>query len=407
MILAELIEEYISGDWGNEEPSEDAPNEVFCIRAADFVSILSVDYTNIPTRYISDKSYENKLLKVGDIVIEKSGGSPTQSTGRVIIITEEHLKEKQHLVCSNFCEAFRVKEEWNPFYVFSYLQFIYNKGVFFNFEGKTSGLKNLQMELAFSSIDIPEQCGDISILSSIDERLAVSRKTISELEALAKQIYDYWFVQFDFPNEEGKPYKSSGGNMVWNETLKREIPNGWSNDILDNLLTLEDNQRIPLSSQARASRKGIFPYYGATGIMDYINDYIFDGDYLLLAEDGSTSDKYGHPIVQYIWGKTWVNNHAHVITPKNKSQLIYYYYLLKTIPAMKIESGSIQKKISQKNLLAYSVLCPPISFIDDFCRITHTVKEKQKKVTDEINDLLSLRNYLLPLLMNGQVSIKD
>lgn len=407
MILSELIKEYVSGDWGNEEPNEDTPNEVFCIRAADFVSILSVDYTSIPTRYVGNNSFESKQLKVGDIVIEKSGGSPTQSTGRVIIVTEELLKEKPHIVCSNFCEAFRVKEGWNPFYVFSYLQFIYNEGVFFNFEGKTSGLKNLQMEQAFCSIDIPEQRCDISILSSIDKKVAINRKANMALESLAKQIYDYWFVQFDFPNEEGKPYKSSGGKMVWNETLKRDIPDGWNDDILDNLLALEDNQRVPLSSQDRAGRKGIFPYYGATGIMDYVNDYIFDGDYLLLAEDGSTSDKDGYPIVQYIWGKTWVNNHAHVITPKNKSQLIYYYYLLKTIPAMKIESGSIQKKISQKNLLSYPVLCPHTSLVDDFCRITYSVKEKQKKLTEEINELLSLRNYLLPLLMNGQVTIKD
>ena len=114
MILAEIIEEYISGDWGNEEYSDDTPNAVFCIRAADFMSILSVDYTNIPTRYISDNSYKNKQLKVGDIIIEKSGGSPTQSTGRVILVTEELLKKKQHIVCSNFCEAFRVKKEWSP-----------------------------------------------------------------------------------------------------------------------------------------------------------------------------------------------------------------------------------------------------------------------------------------------------
>ena len=119
MILSELIDEYVSGDWGNEEISDETPNAVFCIRAADFVPILDVDYTNIPTRYISNTSYKNKQLKVGDIIIEKSGGSPTQSTGRVILVTEELLKEKQHIVCSNFCEAFRVKKGWNPFYVFS------------------------------------------------------------------------------------------------------------------------------------------------------------------------------------------------------------------------------------------------------------------------------------------------
>ena len=120
---------------------------------------------------------------------------------------------------------------------------------------------------------------------------------------MAKQLYDYWFVQFDFPNEEGKPYKSSGGEMVYNERIKREIPKGWSSCKLKGFINLFDSMRIPLSSKDRAERKGYYPYYGATGIMDYVNDYIFDGDYILLAEDGSTSDAKGLPIVQYIWGK--------------------------------------------------------------------------------------------------------
>lgn len=407
MKLAEIIEKYVSGDWGSDELSTNTPNAVACIRGADFVPILSVDYSDIPTRYISDNSYENKRLKEGDIIIEKSGGSPTQSTGRVIIVTKDLLRDKCDIVCSNFCEAFRVKKGWNPFYVLSYLQFLYSQGVFFNFEGKTSGLKNLQMEQAFNSIDIPQQKSDISILTTIDEIISLNRKANRQLEILARQIYNYWFVQFDFPNEEGKPYKSSGGKMVWNEKLGREIPDGWSNDSLDKLLNIEDNKRIPLSSQERAKKQGIYPYYGATGIMDYIDDYIFDGDYLLLAEDGSTSDKEGHPVVQYIWGKTWVNNHAHIIIPKDERHLIYYYFLLKTIPAIKIESGSIQKKISQKNLLSYSVLCPPKSIINAFCNILLSNIEKQKILTDEINAQSSLRNFILPLLMTGQVTIKD
>lgn len=79
MKLSEIIKEYVSGDWGNEDYASDTPQKVFCIRAADFVPILSVDYSNIPVRYISDSSYENKRLHEGDIVIEKSGGSPPPS----------------------------------------------------------------------------------------------------------------------------------------------------------------------------------------------------------------------------------------------------------------------------------------------------------------------------------------
>ena len=224
------------------------------------------------------------------------------------------------------------------------------------------------------------------------------------LEKMAKQLYDYWFVQFDFPNEEGKPYKSSGGEMVWKEKLKREIPKGWDNCKLKDFINLFDSKRIPLSSKDREERKGNYPYYGATGIMDYVNEYIFDGDYILLAEDGSTSDSKGFPIIQYIWGKNWVNNHAHIILPKNEQYIMFTYQMLRSIPAKKIETGSIQKKISQENLCEYNMVLPNSILIDKYESIISPLWEKRKLCIEEINALVKQRDELLPLLMNGQIS---
>ena len=178
--------------------------------------------------------------------------------------------------------------------------------------------------------ELSEQKRIGKLLRSIDRKIELNRAINQNLEAMAKQLYDYWFVQFDFPNEEGKPYKSSGGEMVWNEKLKRKIPNEWDNCKLKDFINLFDSKRIPLSSKDREERKGNYPYYGATGIMDYVNEYIFDGDYILLAEDGSTSDSKGFPIVQYIWGKNWVNNHAHIILPKNEQYLMFTYQMLRS-----------------------------------------------------------------------------
>ena len=222
---------------------------------------------------------------------------------------------------------------------------------------------------------------------------------------MAKQLYDYWFVQFDFPNEDGKPYKSSGGAMVWNEKLKREIPQGWSNCKLKDFINLFDSKRVPLSSKDRGERHGIYPYYGATGIMDYVNDYIFDGDYILLAEDGSTSDGKGFPIVQYIWGKNWVNNHAHIILPKNEQYTMFTYQMLRSIPAKQIETGSIQKKISQENLCGYKIALPNSDLMEKYENIVSPLWEKRKCCFEEINALTKQRDELLPLLMNGQASV--
>ncbi len=257
---------------------------------------------------------------------------------------------------------------------------------------------------------IPELDEQITIgrlLASLDDKIHLNKRINDNLEAMAKQLYDYWFVQFDFPNEEGKPYKSSGGAMVWNEKLKREIPQEWSDCKLKDFINLFDSKRVPLSSKDRGERQGVYPYYGATGIMDYVNDYIFDGDYILLAEDGSTSDAKGFPIVQYIWGKNWVNNHAHIILPKNERYMMFTYQMLRSIPAKQIETGSIQKKISQENLCGYKMVLPNSNLLEKYENVVSPLWEKRKRCIEEINTLTKQRDELLPLLMNGQASVNS
>ena len=245
----------------------------------------------------------------------------------------------------------------------------------------------------------------VEVLESISNKIALNKKMNQKLEAMAKRLYDYWFVQYDFPDKNGHPYKTTGGSMTYNETLKREIPVGWEIKKLEECINLFDSKRIPLSSQQRASKKGVIPYYGATGIMDYVDDFIYDGEYILLAEDGSVETDDGFVIIQRIWGKTWVNNHAHVIQPKENGQYEFYYQVLSSIVAKKITTGSIQKKISQENMNAYKLLSPPKDLVLRYSLLVHDSWEKQKKIVEENVKLQNLRDKLLPLLMNGQVTV--
>lgn len=222
---------------------------------------------------------------------------------------------------------------------------------------------------------------------------------------MARQLYDYWFVQFDFPDENGRPFKSSGGKMEWNEKLNHEIPTIFNLKKIGDVVELLDSKRVPLSESQRRGRRGTHPYYGATGVIDYINDYIFDEELILLAEDGSTSNADGYPIVQYVWGKYWVNNHAHVLRPKVGRSKLFLYYLLKVIPAKKIETGSIQKKISQGNLTNCEVAYPPQFLIDKYIHIVAPLWSKYMGLHEELSVLHQMREVLLPLLMNGQVSV--
>ena len=187
--LWDIIDSFISGDWGNEEESPEAPCCVSCIRGADIVPICNSDFENIPIRYISNRSFTTHCLQEGDIIVEKSGGSPTQSTGRVVYISKELLATKHDIVCSNFCVAFRVKPEWNSLYIYYYLRNVYNAGVFFNFEGKTSGIKNLDIETAFKAIPVKTiametQISMATAISCLDKKIALNRALNDNLPTL-------------------------------------------------------------------------------------------------------------------------------------------------------------------------------------------------------------------------------
>lgn len=220
-------------------------------------------------------------------------------------------------------------------------------------------------------------------------------------------MFDYWFTQFNFPNAEGKPYKTSGGTMYWNNKLKRNIPKEMGAITVGDVCICHDSERVPLSNTERLHRQGSIPYYGATGIMDYVDNHLFDGDYILLAEDGSVMTDKGTPIMQRIHGKTWVNNHAHVLEPINGYSCLLLYMLLKDIPVVQIKTGSIQYKINQENLSNYHVLHIPRYHRELYISKTTCIEGKMLEIRAENQKLIQLRNWLLPFLMNGQAAIAD
>lgn len=227
------------------------------------------------------------------------------------------------------------------------------------------------------------------------------------LEEMAKTIYDYWFIQFDFPGENGKPYKSSGGKMSFCNELNREIPQNWNYTSIGNITICLDSERIPLSNQQREGMKGSIPYYGATGIMDYVNRPIFSGNFVLLAEDGSVMDDNGNPILQRVSGDVWINNHTHVLQPVKGYSCRLLYLLLKDIPVSIIKTGSIQMKINQANLNNYNILSIPDAIRTQFINCVEPLDTKIMQIKQENNNLIQFRDWLLPMLMNGQATIED
>ncbi|WP_180025602.1 MULTISPECIES: restriction endonuclease subunit S [unclassified Acinetobacter] len=255
--------------------------------------------------------------------------------------------------------------------------------------------------------DVNEQQKIVNLLDALEDKVELNKRIKIELDDMAKTLYDYWFVQFDFPDSNGNPYKTSGGKMVYNSNLKRNIPEGWEDCKLEKIINIHDSKRVPLSAKQRDLIKGNIPYYGATSIMGYVNDYIFDGEYVLLAEDGSVMDMNGFPVLQYIYGKTWVNNHAHVLEASSGFSNPLLHLCLKKIPVINMMSGSIQKKINQDNLRNTPILLPPIHILEAINPILKCIYEKSIEIQKENVCLDKLRNWLLPMLMNGQISIRD
>lgn len=141
--FSELIKSTLNGDWGKEAPTGNNTEKVYCIRGADIPEVKAGNKGKMPTRYILPKNYVAKQLTAGDIVVEISGGSPTQSTGRCTAITQSLLdRYDSGMVCTNFCKALKPKEGYSLF-IYYYWQYMYDKGVFFSYENGTTGIKNL------------------------------------------------------------------------------------------------------------------------------------------------------------------------------------------------------------------------------------------------------------------------
>tara|TARA_R110001583_G_scaffold46697_1_gene146395 strand:- start:7237 stop:8445 length:1209 start_codon:yes stop_codon:yes gene_type:complete len=242
----------------------------------------------------------------------------------------------------------------------------------------------------------------------VNDRISLNEQLTQKLEDTAQAIYKQWFVDFEFPISteyaesigkpelEGKTYKSFGGEMTYCEELESEIPNTWSAKRLGELCAVLDSKRKPLSGEQRQKMQGRYPYYGAMSIVDYVNDYLFDGTYVLFSEDGANVvDEQGYPALQFIWGKFWVNNHAHILQGKNSITNEYLYLALKKTQFGHLVTGAAQPKINQKNMIGVHLCHPSLDTLELFKPLSSVIFEKIK-VTYELTNLLKkLKEILL------------
>lgn len=242
---------------------------------------------------------------------------------------------------------------------------------------------------------LPTQNRIAEILSALDDKIELNRQTNATLEAIAQSIFKEWFVDFNFPDATGEMVDSELGM----------IPKEWRVGKLEEIITNFDRKRVPLSSRERENRKGAFPYYGAASILDYVDDYLFDGVYLLMGEDGTVITEDGKPVLQYVSGKFWVNNHTHVLQGKKPFSTEYVLLQLKNTNVKHIVTGAVQPKINQGNMNELPVVIPDeftlLSFQDTITPIFSNILDTEQ----ETSILTGIRNNLLPKLLNGEIEV--
>ena len=253
----------------------------------------------------------------------------------------------------------------------------------------SSGRQRVQTDV-IRNIDLAippfsEQQKISSLLKDLDDKIALNRAINKNLIEQAQRLYKAWFVDF--------------------EVFDGIMPADWYIGTVSEIIELHDSKRIPLSSRERADLDKSYPYYGATSVMDYVDSYLFDGIYLLLGEDGTVVDSKGYPILQYVEGKFWVNNHAHIITGKNGFNVELLYLLFSLTNVKSIVTGAVQPKISQANLNKVSVIIPSAEELAKFDDLIQPMFAEIRNRRNESAKLAVLRDSLLSRLMSGDLDV--
>ena len=255
------------------------------------------------------------------------------------------------------------------------------------------------------------------VLSNIEGKIELNNRINAELEAMAKTVYDYWFVQFDFPNEDGKPYRTEGGKMVWSDELKREIPNGWEVKKLEKVINITRGAS-PRPIDDFLSTAGI-PWIKISDATKSDNRFIMETKQFII-EEGASNSRYLSPDTLILSNSAtpaiprivkidacvhdgWliINNYTHGFTP----EFMFHYFDYERPRIISLGSGSIFKNLKTEYIKELDIIVPPLSILNQITPKLKLISEMIYLRTKENQQLTQLRDWLLPMLMNGQVTV--
>ena len=274
------------------------------------------------------------------------------------------------------------------------------------------GDKTHILDFTIPKFDPTNQKNIAAVLSSLDAKIELNNRINTQLEAMAKTLYDYWFVQFDFPDKNGKPYKSFGGKMTYDKKLKRNIPDGWEDDSLWNIADYFNGLAM---QKYRPTNDN---YLRVIKIKEMNEGFSANTELAradipseAIVEDGDVLFSWSATLDVRIWskGRGALNQHIFKVTSKKYPKSFYYFELLNYLDHFKMmaeKRKTTMGHITQDHLKQSRIVTPPIDLLEKLENRLLPVFEQHMIIEKQNQYLATLRDWLLPMLMNGQVSVK-
>ena len=291
-----------------------------------------------------------------------------------------------------------IKDCVNPYYLYYWLST--KKEYLFSIASVTR--TPILSKGVFEEVDIPIPPRDlqdriVDALLPLDRKIENNNNISADLESIAKLLYDYWFVQFDFPDKNGNPYKSNGGIMVWDNQLKKEIPIGWNVMPLGEIIVESAKSSVQVNE---AKEHGDYPFFTSGNAVLSYDDFLVDGFHCFL-------NTGGNPDIKGYYGKCAYSTDTWCIDAGAMSFLMYYYFrkIINQFEQL-FFSGSGLKHLQKDILKKVCIAIPPQELLDEFNKIMEMIWQKKASNYIENTGLERMRNFLLPMLLNGQVKVQ-
>lgn len=341
-----------------------------------------------------EKAEELNCYAIKDDLLFTAAGT----IGQVGILTG--IEKYKKYVISNKQIRVRLNTQIvNPLYAYYWFssvemnEFIKNRNT-----GSTIPLINLSVikELPINLPNLRVQNTIVEILSSLDDKIELNNKINQELENLAQTLFKRWFIDFEFPNENGEPYKSSGGEMV--ESELGEIPKGWEVGKFSDLVKISTGKGI---NKKDYRKDGDYPIIGASGIMGYYTNYNISGFNILTGRVGTLGT------VRISNEKVWTSDNVLICEPIYKEGGHYTYFVMKDFDYNSLNRGSTQPLITQTDLKSQSIVLPQKNILSQFQNQMDCFLSIHESNNLESRDLTNLRDMLLPKLISGELELSQ